>query len=79
MSDQPTENTAGEVTEAKQEAAEHVVDRVESWDEGAEPSTVRKDLQEGMQEVGAQVEDAELDRMAEDIHDRGRTDTPEVE
>lgn len=67
-----------EEADARQEAAEHVVDRVESWDEGAQPETVRKDLQEGMAEAQVDVDEGQLDRMAEDIHDEGSTETPDV-
>lgn len=79
MSDQPTENANDEVTDARQAAAENVVERVQSWDEGAEPATVREDLREGMDQAGARVEDADLDRMAREIHDEGSTEAPEVE
>ena len=76
MSEQ--QHNGSEVDDAKQEAAEHVVERVESWDEGAEPSTVRQDLEEGMAEAQVEVDDADLDRMADDIHDHGETEAPEV-
>lgn len=76
MSDQ--QSTGSEESAARQEAAQHVVDRVESWDEGAQPETVRKDLEEGMAEAQVDVEEGELDRMAEDIHEDGRTDAPDV-
>lgn len=79
MSDQHAEGTSAEVDSARREAAEHVVERVESWDEGARPDTVRDDLEEGMTQAGVNVDDADLDRMAEEIHDRGSTQTPEVE
>jgi hypothetical protein len=78
MSDQHAEGSAGEVDSARQEAAEHVVERVESWDEGAQPATVREDLEEGMAQAGVEVDGADLDRMAEEIHDEGSTETPDV-
>ena len=78
MSDQHAEGSAGEVDSARQEAAEHVVERVESWDEGARPDTVKDDLREGMSQAGVEVDDADLDRMAGEIHDRGSTEIPEV-
>lgn len=78
MSEQHAEGSAAEVDAARQEAAEHVVDRVESWDEGARPETVKDDLREGMSQAGVEVDDADLDRMAGEIHDRGSTETPEV-
>ncbi|QFG68528.1 hypothetical protein [Ornithinimicrobium pratense] len=77
MSEQ--QNTPGsEEADARQEAAEYVVDRVESWDEGAQPETVREDLREGMAEAQVDVDEGDLERMAKDIHDKGSTDTPEV-
>lgn len=79
MSNQPTENSSDEVTDARREAAEHVVERAESWDEGAQPETVREDLKEGMDQAGVQVEDAELDRIAQEIHDEGSAEAPRVE
>lgn len=79
MSDQPTDNGSAEAADARQEAAEHVVKRAESWDEGAEPETVRENLAEGMGQAGVQVEEAELDRVAEEIHDEGEADTPDVD
>lgn len=77
MSDQQS-NPGSEEAEARQQAAEYVVDRVESWDEGAQPETVREDLEEGMAEAQVEVEEGELDQMAQDIHEDGRTDTPDV-
>lgn len=77
MSDQ--QSSAGpDEADARQEAADYVVERVESWDEGAHPETVRKDLQEGMSEAQVDVEEGELDRMAKEIHDEGSTETPDV-
>ncbi|WP_122260709.1 hypothetical protein [Ornithinimicrobium cerasi] len=78
MSEMDSTQDAAEVADARQEAAEHVVERVESWDEGAEPGTIRKDLEEGMAQAQVEVGDAELDRMAEEIHDDGRTGNPDV-
>lgn len=73
------QSSAGsEETEARQQAADYVVERVESWDEGSQPEQVREDLEEGMAEAEVEVEEGELDRMAQDIHDRGRTETPDV-
>lgn len=77
MSEQ--QNSPGsEEADARQEAAEYVVDRVESWDEGAQPETVREDLEEGMAEAQVEVAEGDLDQMAEDIHDEGSTETPDV-
>lgn len=80
MSDQHSnEPTGAEVEAAKQEAADHVVERVESWQDGAEEQTVREELQEGMRRAEVEVSDEELDRVAEKIHDEGRGDSPQVE
>lgn len=79
MSEQQSNEDPAEVADAKREAAEHVVQRVGSWDEGAEPETVRRDLEEGMAQAQVRVDGNELDGMAEDIHDDGRTQTPDVE
>ncbi len=64
-----------EVQQAKQEAAENVVERVESWQDGAEEQTVREELAEGMQRAGVEVDDAQLDETAEQIHSHGSADT----
>ena len=77
MSEQ--QSTPGsEEADARQEAAEHVVDRVESWDQGAQPETVREHLEEGMAEAQVDVQEGELDQMSDDIHDKGSTETPDV-
>lgn len=68
--------TGAEVQEAKQEAAEHVVDRVESWQDGAEKETVREELAEGMDRAGVEVDDSQLEDTAEQIHTHGRADGP---
>ena len=79
MSEQQNGQDPAEVAAAKQEAAEHVVTRVSSWDEGAEPEVVRRDLEEGMAQAQVRVEETELDGMAQDIHDDGRTESPDAE
>ena len=67
-----------EVQQAKQEAAENVVERVESWQDGAEEATVREELEEGMQRAGVDVDEAQLDETAEQIHAHGKAHgTPE--
>ncbi|HSP60270.1 MAG TPA: hypothetical protein VLO09_04350 [Ornithinimicrobium sp.] len=80
MSDeQSSEGGAGpDESEARQQAADYVVERAESWDEGARPETVREDLEEGLSQAQVDVEEGELDRMAEEIHDRGSTESPDV-
>lgn len=78
MNEQQNDQDPAEVAAAKQEAAAHVVERVGSWDEGAEPEVVRRDLEEGMAQAQVRVDEAELDGMAQDIHDEGRTGTPDA-
>ncbi|WP_298749116.1 hypothetical protein [uncultured Serinicoccus sp.] len=78
MTEQQSSNAGSEESEARQEAAEHVVERVESWDEGAQPETIREDLEEGMGQAQVEVDDGDLEQMAHEIHDEGSTDTPEV-
>lgn len=78
MSDQPQHDST-EVQDAKQEAAENVVERVESWQEGAQPETVKEELAEGMSEAGVEVDDSDLDRAAQQIHDTGEANAPTPE
>jgi signal transduction histidine kinase len=79
MSEQPNTPGSDEVAAARQEAADYVVERVESWHEGAEPETVRENLADGMSQAQVPVQADELDRMARDIHDGGSTEAPDVE
>lgn len=72
MSEQNSANTdPSEIQDAKQEAADRVVERVESWHEGAETETLRQELEEGMTEAQVDVDDADLDQAAQEIHDTG--------
>lgn len=79
MSEQHPENDSAEVTDARQEAAERVVERVNQRDDGAPPETVREHLEEGLEEAGVPVEESELDRVSEKIHDEGSSEAPDVE
>jgi hypothetical protein len=49
------------------EAQQAVVDRVLSWQAGAEVGTVREELRKAAAEVGVEVDDAWLDEQAEAI------------
>jgi hypothetical protein len=49
------------------EAQQAVVDRVLSWQAGAEVGTVREELRKAAAEVGVEVDDAWLDEHAEAI------------
>lgn len=77
MSDQQSTGGAEEA-DARQQAADYVVERAESWDEGARPETVREDLEEGMAQAEVDVDEGELDRVAQEIHDDGSAETPDV-
>ena len=70
MSENPNE-----VQAAKDEAVDNVVERVESWQDGAEEQTVREELAEGMERAGVDVDLAQLDETAEQIHSSCRADT----
>lgn len=62
-------NQQSEVAAAKAEAEQNVVDRVESWHEGAEKETLREELAEGMDEAGVHKSDEEVDQIADDIRE----------
>lgn len=80
MSHHQHDDSSSEVQQAKQEAAEHVVERVESWQDGAETDTVREELAEGMERAGVEVDGAQLDETAEQIHASGKADrTPDAD
>ena len=69
MSENPNE-----VQAAKDEAVDNVVERVESWQEGAEEQTVAQELREGFD-----VAEADVDQLAEQIHEDGKADTGSVD
>jgi hypothetical protein len=52
---------------AEAEAQQAVVDRVLSWQEGADVGTVRDELQKAAQEAGIEVDDSWLDEKAQAI------------
>jgi len=49
------------------EAQQAVVDRVLSWQVGAEVDTVRQELRRAAQEVGVEVDDAWVEEKAQEI------------
>ena len=61
MSDAPNEQ------DAAAEAAQNVVDGVTSWESSAEPDTIESRLDEGLQEVGVEVDAEEKQRLVEEI------------
>ncbi|WP_028644315.1 hypothetical protein [Nocardioides sp. URHA0020] len=55
------------MTDEKQEAIQAVVDRVTSWQDGATESTVETELRKGFTEVGVDVPDEDVTRLADAI------------
>ena len=64
-----TEETADqhEVDEAKVAALQAVVDRLASWQDGAEEKTLRQELDEGLDEAGIDVGDDVRERIVEHL------------
>ena len=52
------------------EAIQAVVDRVTSWQDGATEGTVVEELRRGLDEVGVQVEESDVARLADAIEAR---------
>ena len=52
------------------EAIQAVVDRVTSWQDGAPEGTVEQELRDGFGEVGVDVSDEDVARLADAIQDR---------
>ena len=52
------------------EAIQAVVDRVTSWQDGATEGTVAEELRRGAQEVGVDISDEEVRKLADTIEDR---------
>ncbi|HWJ83595.1 MAG TPA: hypothetical protein VNS55_15255 [Nocardioides sp.] len=50
-------------------AIQAVVDRVTSWQDGAPEGTVEKELRRGADEVGVEMTDDEVRRLADAIED----------
>lgn len=51
------------------DAIQAVVDRVSSWQDGATESTIEGELREGFGEVGVDVSDDDVRRLADAIQD----------
>jgi hypothetical protein len=61
------------------EAIQAVVDRVSSWQDGAPEGTVERELRDGFAEVGVEVSDDELARLADAIQsEHGAVDAGSV-
>lgn len=58
-----------DVDEAKVAALQAVVDRLASWQDGAEEKTVRQELDEGLDEAGIDVDDDVRERIVEHLRE----------
>ena len=67
MTDETADQTA--VDEAKVAALQGVVDRLASWQDGAEEKTLREELDEGLQEAGIDVDDDVRGRIVEHLRE----------
>jgi len=63
MTDAPNQQEQDAATEA----AQHVVDEVTSWEYSAEPDTIESKLDEGLEQVGVDVDDDERKRLVDEI------------
>ncbi|WP_182523337.1 hypothetical protein [Nocardioides dongkuii] len=54
----------------KLEAVQAVVDRVTSWQDGATEGTVASELRKGASEVGVDLSDDEIAKLADAIEDK---------
>lgn len=54
-------------------AIQTVVDRVTSWQDGATEGTVEEELRRGVDEVGVELGDDDIRRLADAIQDRHGT------
>lgn len=57
------------VDEAKVAALQAVVDRLASWQDGAEEKTLRQELDEGLAESGIDIEDDVRERIVEHLRE----------
>ncbi len=66
-----TEETVDQpdVDEAKVAALQAVVDRLASWQDGAEEKTLREELDDGLQEAGIDVTDDVRDRIVQHLRE----------
>jgi hypothetical protein len=67
------------MTDEKLEAVQVVVDRVSSWQDGATEGTVADELRKGATEVGVDLSDDEIARLADAIEsEHGAVSAAEV-
>lgn len=63
----------------KLEAIQAVVDRVTSWQDGATEGTVEEELRRGADEVGVELSDDDVRKLADVIEDKhGAVDAAQV-
>ena len=67
MTDETADQTS--VDEAKVAALQAVVDRLASWQDGAEEKTLREELDEGLSEAGIDVDEDVRERIVEHIRE----------
>lgn len=73
MTDESTGQDGQESQDAAREAAQHVADSAESWEHGAQEPEVREHLEEGLDEAGVEVSEAEKDKLVEQVRDEDET------
>lgn len=56
-----------EMSEAKMQAVQRVVEHVESWEYSAEDATVEQRLREGLGEAGVELDGPQVQRLVEAI------------
>lgn len=61
---------------AKDEAVENVVERVSSWQHGAEEGQIKEQLAEGLAQSEVSLPEDEVDRLAEEMHQTHETPEP---
>ncbi|MEV7429334.1 MULTISPECIES: hypothetical protein [unclassified Nocardioides] len=59
-----------ENTSEKNEAVQIIVDRVSSWQDGATEGTVAEELRKGADEVGIELSDDDISKLADAIESR---------
>ena len=69
--------TTSEHDDDAREAAQHVADSAESWEHGAEKSTIRDHLDDGLAQAGVEVSEEEKEQLVEDI--KSDDASPEVD
>jgi hypothetical protein len=68
-----------EMSEAKMQAVQRVVEHVESWEYSAEDDTVEQRLREGLAEAGVELDGPQVQRLVEAIsHGEGPVHADQV-